>query len=544
MGKAVDFFNWVKPSFIPALKSSANKNASYDNDYGSNYGFLSYAFNGEKNLGEIGPVKKYVVDHVRLRMRSHQAMLDSEIAKLVINNYVTWTIGGGLKLQSEPAKNVLQLEGINIDFNKFSKDVEAYFNLTRKSKRTSYNGLLTLDKLGWEGFKDSKVGGDLVVILRYVESDVTMQLVDGQHLQTPSIGSKSFPIELKNGNKIIKGIEKDPSGKHVRYYLRNDKNEFDIVECVGKKTGLKMAWIVYGDKYRLDDDRGIPLITTVMEALKKTERYKEATIGSAEECAKIPFAVEHTLGSTGENPFLKTVMESNSYTDGTRPKQINYDEVAKRISKTTNKTVVNLPVNSKLSAFDHKGQLTFKDFYITLFEIICATLNIPPEVAMGKYGSNYSASRAAIKGWEHVLSVLRQAFGEDFYQPFYEFWLHIQILENRITAPGYLEAFYTGNNMVLDAYRCARFVGPPVQGIDPLKEVKAVREAMGSASNHIPLMNAEQGTEALGGGDFDSNVAQFIDELLICEKFKPEIPQPGVPIAPTKKPKAKPGNED
>jgi capsid protein len=536
MGKAVDFYNKIRPAFLPEIKSNPEKNAHY----GYSQGFYSYAFTGEKNTGEMGPVKKYVLDFETLRLRSHQCMLDSEVAQLVIKNKVLWTIGNGLKLQAIPAKSVLQLEGIDIDFHRFTKEVEAYFNLARKSKRSSYNGLSSLDGLGWSGYKDAEIGGDVVVVLRYVDGDVKMQLIDGAHLQTPSVGSKFFPLELKNGNKILKGIEKDPTGKHIRYYIKNDKQGFDVIECVGKKTGFKMAWIYYADKYRLDDDRGLPLLSSVLETLKKMDRYKEATIASAEECAKIPFAIEHTLGSTGENPFLKTVIESNNYDESTgKNKSVNYDEVAKRVAKTTNKTVVNLPVNSKLVSFKSESELHFKDFYTIHIEIVCACLGIPPEVAMAKYNSNYSASRAAIKAWEHVLMVSRQSFADDFYQPFYEFWLHIQILENRISAPGYLEAYIKGNNAVLDAYRQARFVGPPVQGIDPLKEVKAVREALGTAGAHIPLMTVEAGTEALGGGDADSNAAQFADELDMCEEFKPEIPQPVAGTEPAKKPKVK-----
>jgi hypothetical protein len=75
-------------------------------------------YNGEKNLGEMGPIKVYAIDTYALGYRSWQSYIESEVTQTVINKFATWVIGKGLKLQSEPDRNILAAEDIKIDTNK------------------------------------------------------------------------------------------------------------------------------------------------------------------------------------------------------------------------------------------------------------------------------------------------------------------------------------------------------------------------------------------------------------------------------------------
>src|SRR5437899_3129014 len=77
--------------------------------------FYSWTFNGEKNLGEIGPIKSYVLDYEALRLRSWQSYIESELTKTIIDKRIRRIVGKGLKLQSEPNKELLKQEGITID---------------------------------------------------------------------------------------------------------------------------------------------------------------------------------------------------------------------------------------------------------------------------------------------------------------------------------------------------------------------------------------------------------------------------------------------
>jgi capsid protein len=203
-------------------------------------------------------------------------------------------------------------------------------------------------------------------------------------------------------------------------------------------------------------------------------------------------------------------------------------QLANTVAATTNKQAFNLPIGSEIKQLaPNQRELYFKDFYDTYFNIMCASIGIPPNVAMSMYNDSFSASRAALKDWEHTIFVNRDDFTEQFYQPVYILWLHIEILKNKVQAPGYLSSFNEGNEMVLNAYRNSRFTGAIPGHIDPLKEVKAVREMLGATGADIPLITVEQGIEILRGENSDEVMKQYSEELKYSRELGIETEKEG-----------------
>lgn len=527
MAKSNNFTNRFK-SYLPvwaggksASKSKAELRAEAIIETGNYNMLFSVSYGGEKNLGEMGPPKNYIPAYQILRTRSWQAMLESDIAQAIMKRYVTWMIGPGLKLNAEPSNDVLEAEDITVDVHEFRRSVESYFSLYKKSERSDYTEMNHLDYLAKSAYKNSIVGGDVLVVLRYVNGNVNCQLIDGVHIQSPVYGTEAFPYRCENGNLIKNGIEESPTGKHVRYHIRTSSGTFTTVEARGAKSGLQMAFLVYGMRHRLDNNRGMPLLSVVMETLKQMERYKSAAVSSAEERAKVPYFIKHEIGSTGENVLTERMAKAfdNDRVSDEIPRDIQGKEMANKIAVSTNKQVFNMPIASALESLESKNDMFFKDFFTANSGIVCATLEIPPEVAFSKYDSNFSSARAAIKDWENTLLIGREDFSDQFYRKYYNFWLEIMILENKISAPGYLQARRDGNRYILDSYRKARFTGPPVPHIDPLKEVKAVREKLGSAGQHLPLITLEEAIEELNGGEASATLNQFSKELADAEKL-------------------------
>jgi capsid protein len=508
--------------------------ASYGN-YDGSYHQYAVTFNGEKNLGEIGPIKNYRPDYAALRLRSWQAYLESEIAQTILKKFTKWVIGSGLKLQAEPEKKVLATEKIKLTSEEFNEIAEARFSIFAKSKNADYSGMKSLHRLAKDAFLNSKIGGDVLVVLRYINDEIKVQLIDGAHVRHPLGNSDFVRIAASNGNEIRHGIELSATGEHVAYYVHKGGLEYERIPAKGSESGLTMAFLIYGFEYRLDDVRGLPLLSAVLETLKKLERYKEATVGGAEERQKIAYFIEHMLGSTGENPLAKNLAKAFSADANTDeiPLDVQGKQMADTIAVSTNKQVFNMPIQSTLKAVEGKGELYFKDFYTVLGNLICSSVNIPPDVAFSKYDSNFSASRAALKDWEHTLLCDRGEFAADFYQPIYNFFLEIGILTNKIPAPGYLMAKLKGNNYIVEAYRNARFVGASVPHIDPLKEVTAERLKLGSTGAAIPLTTVEAATELLNCGDADHNMNQYADELSESKSLGIKEELPPAPIPPT-----------
>ncbi|MCE3278031.1 MAG: hypothetical protein K0S44_222 [Bacteroidetes bacterium] len=517
----------LKSSFGKKQTPAPAPKAEYD--IGSYRTLFTVSYNGEKNLGEIGPIKDYRPDYDALRLRSWQSFYESEITQIVMKRFGTWVIGKGLKLQSEPVEYLLKQEGINLKSQTFAEAVEARFNIYKKSKVADFAKMKSLDMIAKVAHKNAILGGDVLVVLRFDGKNVNVQLIDGAHIQSPLMGTEWYPQELSNGNRIINGIEMTPQGEHVRYYVRNKDYSYTKIEAKGSESGLQQAFLVYGMEYRLDNVRGLPLIAAVLETIKKMERYKEATVGSAEERQKIAFSIEHGAISTEENPFAEAIADASGFSsDDDIPETDDGEPLRKKVAVTTNKQVVNMPKGATLKLLESKNELYFKDFYTVNIDMVCATLGIPPDVAKSKYDSNFSASRAALKDWEHTLNVLREEFSFAFYQPIYNFWLEVQILQNKISAPGYLSARAKGDDIILEAYRSARFVGATVPHIDPLKEVEAERRKLGTNADHIPLTTVESATENLNSGESDENMKQFALEFEEAKKLNliPQVAKP------------------
>lgn len=488
----------------------------YPNGTGTYNHLFSMSFNGEKNLGEIGPIRSYELDHPALRLRSWQAYLESEVAQTVINKYVKWTIGSGLKCQSEPNENVLAQEGINIsDKEAFTELIESRWAVFANASMSDYADMTSLQTIAYKAKLNAILAGDVLVIIRYIDNVPKYQLVDAAHICSPLFSNKYYEIAAEKGHKIKHGIELDGTGRHIAFYVKRGLVEFDRIEARSGATGLISAFMVYGLEYRLDDVRGIPLITVVMEKLKKMERYSEAVLGSAEERQKIAIAIEHQAFSDGSNPYLENMAKMirvDSAVDDV-PTDINGKILQQSVAATTNKQVINLPVGATLKSLESKNELYFKDFYSVNIDLVCAALGIPPNVAMSKYDANFSASRAALKDWEYTLIVDRKQFAVQFYKPCFNYWFEVQVLSNKIQAPGYLQARMSKNYMVVEAYRTCRWVGANVPHIDPMKEVNAERAKLGITADAIPLTTVEAATEALNGGDSKANMQQFSKEL-------------------------------
>jgi capsid protein len=382
------------------------------------------------------------------------------------------------------------------------------------STRASYNGQMTLHQLAKECYKNSKIGGDVLVVLRIENKKLNVQLIDGSSVQSPLLTNDLYQLDQTLGNKTVNGVVTNAKGEHIAYWVKTGILTFERIEARQSKTGLLMAFMVNGLRYRINDSRCMPLLSVVIETVKKIERYKEATVGSAENAAKVSLAIEHESYSTGENPFAEQLANAINYNENLDiPKDINGIELSKTVAAVTNNQAVNLPLGAKLKTIEHKAEVYFKDFYNVNKEAIAAACDIPGSVVFMKHDGSYSASRADLKDWEHTLMVGRDDFASQFYQRIYNVWLWIEVMTFKIPLTGYIQAYSEKNYFALDAYNQARWKGPTVPHIDPLKEVQAVRLMLGLQGESLPLITMEEATDFLNTGDSDENMKQFKEEL-------------------------------
>lgn len=519
-------FKWGKSE--TQVPESTVYQGSGDYNYGHSYPIINKRWDGEKTLGELGVVVRDIPDYQRLRLRSYHAYATIDTVKIISGKFFHWTIGSGLKLQAEPNRTVLESEGIDNtpkQYAKFQKTAEARFMVYANSKECDFAKERSLHELALDAYHGSFLGGDVLVIARFDDKGPNVQVLSGEHVCDPGIDSDYYAKADKEGNYIEHGIEIDKKGAHVAYYVNTKSKEkgidkFERIPAVGSKTGKRLAWMIYGKKISPDHLRAVPAMSQSLEKINKLDRYTEAAVTKAEQAAKIVYAIEHQEFSTGESPLDQVVARKRNPgmvavdAEGDSARVL-ADGLANRITETTSGQTFNMPNGASLKAFDTNIETTFSDFHSTVFKSISAGVDVPPEVAMQEYNSNYSASRAAINSFGYIIVINRNKFANDFYIPFYKLWLEHQILTKKVIAPGYIENIE--NFMVTESYTQCRFTGKNMPHIDPLKEIKAVREMLG-INDTTPLISREQATEMLNAGQWDENFMKNLEESNIIPK--------------------------
>lgn len=505
-------------SFLPTAQPKSYAYQENDIAYGPAYPIVNKKYDGEKTLGELGVVIRNVPDYERLRLRSYNAYSTIDTVKIIASKFFYWTIGSGLKLQAEPNRTVLKSEGIDSDataYTEFQKIVEARFMVYANSKQCDFLKEKNLHQLALDFYQALFLGGDCLAICRFDDAGPNVQFISGEFVQNPGIDTEFHTQAQARENFIQHGIEIDKSGKHIAYYVRvkeNDKTDkYERIPAIGEKSKKRLAWLISGKKISPDHLRAVPAMAQSLEKINKLDRYTEAAVNKAEQSANVVHSVEHEDYSTGESPLDKVVAQKRGDTilpDGGYDK-VAADGLANKIAVTTNGLAFNMTPGAKLKSFASTIETNFKDFNETIFGQISAGMDVPPELAMQSYNSNYSASRAAINSFGYIITINRQDFANKFYIPFYKLWLEHQILTKKIVAKGYIENIE--NFMVTESYTQCRFTGKNMPHIDPLKEIKAVREMLG-IDGAVPLISREQATEMLNAGQWDENFMKSLEE--------------------------------
>ena len=444
-------------------------------------GYVWATYDGENDMGEMGPAKIYTKNFYSLRVRSKQLYLESPICFAGVNRFTMWAVGKGLTLKAEPQKAVLRANKIDIDTEAFNNRLEALWKVYSMSTMADYCGQQNFHALCEEAHREAKLGGDMLVILRVIRGVVKVQHVDGRHIGNPPGLSVSYsPDEIQGsqsaegydyiypptGNRIRQGVEIDAQGQHVAYHVRvGIALKYERV-VARDRMGFLRAYMYYSFKPELDATRGTPLMTVVMQTAKVLQRYNDAALAGVEERANLPFFFVHGTQSEQEQPMQGRLVKANIAQPpggGGATTGIAIDAMGNKIAQeaavSTKRTVINLPNDVKPETFDSKQEADVPGFSRFNIDVICAAINIPPNVAMSKYEDSFSASRMAGKDWEHTFTTEREDFAQAYITPVHALQVYIWVLQNKVEAPGLLNAIIEGDQMTIQAYLYSKWNG-------------------------------------------------------------------------------------
>lgn len=435
-------------------------------------GWQNSIYDGGKYSGGFGDTQVQTIDYWTLRARSSQLFNENLYARGLIRRLVTNEINTGLCPESIPDEQVLGLaEDALTDW---SESVENRFNLWAKSPRAcDWARSSTFGEIQRAARREALVNGDVLVVLRFTTGTRTpsVQLIRGDAVVTPL--SERDTRSLRKGHEIVHGVEVDASGRQAAYWVRQKDGGFKRLPAYGEKSGRRLAWLVYGTDKRLDDVRGQPLLSLVLQSLKEVDRYRDSAQRKAVVNSILAMFIKKSSDKMGTLPITGgavrrgTTTVSDDTTAGV-PRKFN---IASHIPGLV---IEELQEGEEPVLKGGEGTDTnFATFEEAVIQAVAWANEIPPEILRLSFSNNYSASQAAINEFKIYLNRVWAEFGETFCTPVFEEWLVSETLNGKIDATGLLESWR--DSSMYDKYAAwtmTEWYGSIKPSTDMLKQTK------------------------------------------------------------------------
>lgn len=469
-------------------------------------GYVSSTWDGDKFYSGFGITKDYtIVDYWKLRRRSKQLFTENLYARGLIRRLLTNEINKGLALEATPDGEILNVE-TNV-LSDWSEMIERRFGIWAKlPEMCDHKKLRTFGAIQRQARMMALISGDVLVILRQGASKLpTIELIDADHIENP-MSDTMYRQAKERGNEIKHGVEVDPNGRHIAFYVKQNDGKHLRVPAKGARTGRRQAWLVYGTERMVDDVRGQSILALVIQSLKEVDRYRDAEQRAAVINSMIAMWVKKTEDKMGTLPVTGGAVRKDTFTTQ------NDSQGRKDVQFSTNMPgmiMQELQTGEEPVSYDtRRPNVNFGTFEAAIINAIAWANELPPEVLTLAFQNNYSASRGAVNEFKMYLERIRTGFGEEFIDPIYQEFLVSETLIGAIDMPGFLEARRNPSLWyVYGAWVSADWSGAIKPNVDLLKEVKAYKELIDGG-----LITRERATRELTGMKYSKSVQQLIRE--------------------------------
>jgi lambda family phage portal protein len=476
-----------------------------------------YSFDdGEKFAGGYGFTQLLLTDYWTLRARSSELFETNLYARGIVRRLVTNEINVGLHLEATPEEAILGKPEDSLA--EWSESTENRFQLwcdrpllCDQAERQTFGALQATARM------EALIDGDVLVVLRQDPRTglPRVQLVKGSQVQTP-IGASPSP-----GNTIKHGVEIDSSGRQVAYYVTQTDGTAKRLPAYGEKSGRRLAWLVYGGEKRIDDVRGKPLLSLVLQSLKEIDRYRDAKLRAAVVTGFLALFVKKNEDKPGTRPMMggavrRGSLAAESPSSGAMPDQQRRFHTAEHVPGLV---IDELQHGEEPTAFQSNTVTEgFGVFEEAIVQAIAWHFEIPPEILTLSFNSNYSASQAAINEFKMKLNKVRTEFGNDFAQPIYVEWLLAEVTAKRVVAAGLLDAWRDPSQYdIFSAWISADWSGQIKPAVD-LSKLVAGYDAMIAGG----FITRDRAARELSGTKYSKNVQKLKRENeLLAEANEP-----------------------
>lgn len=467
---------------VPAASSTHNP-YGYGNYSSGQRGSGAKYSNGLAHSG-----RSTTINHHEMRLNARNAYHDTLQARAIIDRYADVVVDSGIKIAPTPDADLL---GISVDqAEEWADRIGRRFDLYMSSKKCHAAENMT-------GYQAQR----LYEIFQHRDNDIFVRFYyrDEPTLLSPLQFDFVDPCQLRNDgytttsgfndNGYDDGIKRDEFGKEISYQIwvkkSNSQNnsQYKSVEipAIGESGRVHMLH-GFSSEYA-GQGRGYSKIGHALQELENLTDFTLATIKKAINQANITMFVEPSDEEDAENPFEGVTNFNPSDQFGSNPtpssdavnvstenlNSVEFCPIPEADLRAPGSTgVFNLQKGSKIKPFENSAPGdTFDKFVDSFTAYLAASANIPIEVVLMRFSSNYSASRGALILFWRIAWIWRNEMDADWLTPLYSAWLSEEIAAGREQALGWsdpnLKAAWLSHDLIAS----------PIPNIDDVKSAKA-----------------------------------------------------------------------
>ncbi len=449
-------------------------------------------FDGEKFYGGFGNTQMLRKDYATLRQRSAQLFEENLYARGLIRRIVTNEINTGLMPEATPYESILGLPDESLQ--DWTEDVESRYELWAATpEMCDFERRRTMGEIQRDARLESFIEGDVLVVLRPNRRTgiPAVQLIPGRAVMSPLVSQHPPGSTVE----IREGVEVDDKGRHLAFWVRQKDGEIKRLPAYGVRSGRRTAWLMYGTEKRVDEVRGTPLLSIVLQSLKEIDRYRDSTQRKAVINSILAMFIKKTEDKPGTLPLTGGAVRRDTVVSTGTAEATRSFTMTKQLPGAVLEELQHgeEPVQMNGSGTD----TNFAEFEEAVLRGIAWACEIPPEILLLSFSNNYSASQAAINEFKIYLSLSWTRIGEMLCTPIYKDWLLSEVLRHRVSAPGFLAAWRdVAQQDTLAAWTSVEWNGAIKPSTDMLKQVKAAKELIdGGFSNRAREARTMTGTK-------------------------------------------------
>ena len=435
-----------------------------------------------------------------LRIRSRDLYAGGGLGRGAPSTMVTNVVGWGIRPKPKVDRELLGLT--EEAAAEWERAALREFTLWAKTKMCDATRQHTFWDMQELAFRSELVSGDVLAVFGMKPNvrnpyQTTIRLIEADRLSTPESTGESEAKNTDGGGRIIDGVEINKDGEIIRYHIATyhplqDENPGEItwepIDAYGKDTGMPNVLHLMTAE-RPEQHRGIPFISGMIEQVKQLDRYLDAELAASIVAAMLTvFITSDGTDDDGYDSINDSIADEDKVTDDSLHIELG------------NGNVYELPPGKKVDKVgDSRAPTAFDAYTRQLITILGSGSEIPYEVLMHVYNSNYTAANAARLDFWRVVTKYRERFVQGFNQPIYEAVIAEAIALGRLDAPGFFD-----DPLIRDAWLGCQWVGSSRGHVQPVQEANAAVTRMKAG-----ITTGEQEAMEYGGTDYMENIAEL-----------------------------------